>query len=172
MKRVEHEFIADNELFKIFFEEKGDKYLIHIDHNEYSADIKYLSPHIISINIKDRLYRCFVARSKEGFHIQCQGDQYFIKESSQDEDEAQSSEEKSREDMLKIKSTMPGKVIKIEVSEKEEVIVGQTLAIVEAMKMENEIKCSIKGIVKKVFASEGDLVDSDNPIMELEEKKE
>ena len=63
---------------------------------------------------------------------------------------------------------MPGKVIKINVSENEKVRKNQTLAIVEAMKMENEIKSSIDGTVKKIFAADGDLVDSENPLIELE----
>lgn len=168
---MEHEFVVDNKLLKIFLEKKGDQYVVGVGDDIYTADIKNLSPRIISIKIEDKVYRVFIARSNDGFYVQCRGDQYFIKDSDQDESEVQGSEERSREDMLNIKSTMPGKVIKIEVAEKQEVRVGQTLAIVEAMKMENEIKCSLKGFVKKIFASEGDLVDSDNPIMELEEKK-
>jgi pyruvate carboxylase subunit B len=41
------------------------------------------------------------------------------------------------------------------------------LAIVEAMKMENEIKSSLDGRVKKILVSVGDLVDSENPLIEL-----
>ncbi len=168
---MEHEFVVDNKLLKISVEGKGGNYVINIDDDQYTADIEHLSPHIVSIKREDKIYRVFIARSDDGFFVQCRGDQYFIKDSDQDESEVQGSEERSREDMLKIKSTMPGKVIKIEVKEKQEVSVGQTLVIVEAMKMENEIKSSLQGVVKKIFASEGDLVDSDNPIMELEEKK-
>lgn len=171
VNKVEHEFIVDNEFVKISIEEKGDKYIIGVDDNEYKADIQFLSSSIVSINLKDQIYRVIIEREKDGFYVHCQGDHYFIQDIDQDEGDVQSSEEKSREDMLQVKSTMPGKVIKIEVSEKEEVRVGQTLAIVEAMKMENEIKSSMEGIVKKIFASSGDLIDSDNPIMELEEKK-
>jgi len=169
---LEHEFMIDNELVKVSLEEKEDNYIVCFDGNEYKADIQTLSPSIISIKIKDHIFRVIVVKGKDGFYVYCQGDQYFIQDIEQDVDDIQSSEEKSREDMLKIKATMPGKVIKIEVSEKEEIKVGQTLAIVEAMKMENEIKSFMDGIVKKIFASAGDLVDSDNPIMELEEKKE
>jgi len=169
---LEHEFIIDNELVKVSLEEKEDNYIVCFDDNEYKADIQTLSPSIISIKIKDHIFRVIIEKGKDGFYVCCQGDQYFIQDIEQDVDDIQSSEEKSREDMLKIKATMPGKVIKIEVSEKEEIKVGQTLAIVEAMKMENEIKSFMDGIVKKIFASAGDLVDSDNPIMELEEKKE
>ncbi len=66
---------------------------------------------------------------------------------------------------------MPGKVIKVSVSENETVRKNQTLAIVEAMKMENEIKSSIEGYVKKIFVSAGDLVDSEKPLIELSLKK-
>ncbi|MBC8359536.1 MAG: hypothetical protein H8E54_11410, partial [Candidatus Aminicenantes bacterium] len=41
----------------------------------------------------------------------------------------------------------------------------------EAMKMENEIKSSIEGYVKKILVSAGDLVDSENPLMELVKKR-
>ncbi len=65
---------------------------------------------------------------------------------------------------------MPGKVIKIHVSENDEVRKNQTLAIVEAMKMENEIKSGIDGVIKKIHASPGELVDAQAPIFELELK--
>jgi len=39
---------------------------------------------------------------------------------------------------------------------------------VEAMKMENEIKASFDAVVIKIFAAAGDLVDSENPLIELE----
>jgi biotin carboxyl carrier protein len=70
-----------------------------------------------------------------------------------------------------VKAPMPGKIIKVYVKEKEEVRKNQTLAIVEAMKMENEIKSTIDGLVKKIHVAEGDLVDSDMPIIELENNK-
>ena len=62
------------------------------------------------------------------------------------------------------------KVVKINVTENEDVRKNQTLAIVEAMKMENEIKSPLDGVVKKVYASSGDLVDSEKPLVEIEPK--
>ncbi len=168
---MEHEFIIDDERLKILLKEVGEQFVVGVDSKEYKADIKSLTPNIVSIDIDEHIYRVYIAQSKDGFYAQCGGELFFIKDSDQDEDDIQSSEEKSREDMLRVKATMPGKIIKIEVSEKEEVKAGQTLVIVEAMKMENEIRSSINGIVKKIFAAAGDLVDSDKPILELEEKK-
>ncbi len=67
---------------------------------------------------------------------------------------------------------MPGKVVKILVSEGQPVEQGQTVAIVEAMKMENEIHAPIEGIVKKVFAKPGDQVNPDEAILRIEPYRE
>lgn len=48
--------------------------------------------------------------------------------------------------------------------------VGETLCMVEAMKMFNEIKSPVKGIVKKILSKEGDLVEFDQILFEIEEE--
>ena len=63
---------------------------------------------------------------------------------------------------------MPGQVVKIQVSQGDVVHKNQTLAIVEAMKMENELKSTGPARVKKICAAEGDLVDAGQVIVELE----
>jgi biotin carboxyl carrier protein len=52
-------------------------------------------------------------------------------------------------------ASMPGKIVRVLVSEKAEVEAGQGIIIVEAMKMQNEIKSPKKGIVQKLIAVEG-----------------
>jgi len=65
---------------------------------------------------------------------------------------------------------MPGKVIKVQVTVGESVRKNQTLVIVEAMKMENEIRSAIEGVVRKIHVAAGDLVDPERPMIELEAK--
>ncbi len=67
---------------------------------------------------------------------------------------------------------MPGKVVKILVQENQPVEKGQTIAIVEAMKMENEIHAPIDGIVKKIFVKPGDQVNPDDALIRIEPYKE
>lgn len=55
-------------------------------------------------------------------------------------------------------TTMPGRVLKICVQKDEKVKKGQVLAVVEAMKMENEIKSTREGVIKKVLYKESDVV--------------
>ena len=60
----------------------------------------------------------------------------------------------------KVNSPMPGNIIDIKVAAGDTVTNGQTLLILEAMKMENEIKAPCDGTVAGVHVSKGDTVDS------------
>jgi len=60
----------------------------------------------------------------------------------------------------KIISPMPGKVIQIKVAKGDEVKKGQTLMIVEAMKMENYIVSPTDGVVEEISVKVGDMVNS------------
>jgi len=55
---------------------------------------------------------------------------------------------------------MPGKIIAVLVAEGDKVEKGQGLVIVEAMKMENEVRCPINGEVKEVRVKTGDAVEA------------
>jgi propionyl-CoA carboxylase alpha chain len=63
---------------------------------------------------------------------------------------------------------MPGVITSVAVSAGDEVEAGQTLATVEAMKMENVLKAERKGVVKRVAASAGQSLAVDELIMEFE----
>ena len=64
-------------------------------------------------------------------------------------------------------SPMPGKVIKVNVKEGDDVMEGDVLCVVEAMKMENNIKAMASAKVAKVCVAEGDKVDVKNILIEL-----
>ncbi|MEM6886833.1 MAG: acetyl/propionyl/methylcrotonyl-CoA carboxylase subunit alpha [Pseudomonadota bacterium] len=63
---------------------------------------------------------------------------------------------------------MPGLVVKLSVSEGDEVQEGQALCTIEAMKMENILRAERKGTVAKINAAEGDSLAVDDVIMEFE----
>lgn len=65
------------------------------------------------------------------------------------------------------KSPMPGTLTKLKVQVGDKVNLGDTLAIVEAMKMENEVLAPIDGVVKEIYATQGMQIGSDVAIMLL-----
>jgi propionyl-CoA carboxylase alpha chain len=62
---------------------------------------------------------------------------------------------------------MPGLVMSIAVTEGQEVKAGETVAVVEAMKMENVLRAEIDGTVKKINAKPGDSLAVDAVILEF-----
>ena len=64
-------------------------------------------------------------------------------------------------------SPMPGLVVSIEVTVGQEVKEGETLAVIEAMKMQNIIKAEREGVVKAVGPKAGDSVAADEVLVEF-----
>jgi propionyl-CoA carboxylase alpha chain len=62
---------------------------------------------------------------------------------------------------------MPGLVVSIAVNEGQEVKAGETLAVVEAMKMQNVLRAEHDGVVKKIHASPGATLAVDALILEF-----
>ncbi len=63
---------------------------------------------------------------------------------------------------------MPGKVIKVEVSEGDRVVAGQVLVIIEAMKMEHSLRAPHDGLVATLHAAEGEQVESEQLLVVVE----
>lgn len=66
-----------------------------------------------------------------------------------------------------LSAPMPGKVVKILVAEGESVQEGQTLLILEAMKMQNECKSTFTGVVSKLHIQEGSIVETASSMVEI-----
>ena len=66
-----------------------------------------------------------------------------------------------------IKAPMPGLVLKVLVEENAEVKKGDNLLVLEAMKMENILKSSTDGTVKKVLIKQGDKVEKNQILVQF-----
>lgn len=67
-----------------------------------------------------------------------------------------------------VKSPMPGRVVRILVAAKDAIAAGQTLCVVEAMKMENEVKAKVACTVVDVHVVEGATVEASAKLFTLE----
>lgn len=66
-----------------------------------------------------------------------------------------------------IKAPMPGLVLKVLVEENAEIKKGDNLLILEAMKMENILKSSTDGTVKKILIMQGDKVEKNQVLVQF-----
>ncbi len=60
---------------------------------------------------------------------------------------------------------MPGKVVRVLVKPGDEVVARQGVVVVEAMKMENELRAGRAGLVREVLVAEGMSVDAGTPLV-------
>ena len=67
-----------------------------------------------------------------------------------------------------VRSPMPGRVISVLVRPGDRVSQGDEVCVVEAMKMEQSIRCGRDGVVKKVLVKATDPVKANDPLIELE----
>ena len=67
-------------------------------------------------------------------------------------------------------SPMPGKILKVLVSVGSSVAQGDTLMVMEAMKMEHTIRACRDGVVEEIFFREGDLAKENSPLVRLKEE--
>src|SRR5262249_48954231 len=74
----------------------------------------------------------------------------------------------SSQGLKKIVAPMPGKIVRIVAPAGTEVEAGQPVVVIEAMKMQNELKSPKKGKVKKINVSEGAAVEAGQTLAEVE----
>lgn len=70
-------------------------------------------------------------------------------------------------DEKKIEAVIPGTIQKIMVKEGDEVDAGTPLLILEAMKMRNEVRSPVDGVVRKIYVTEGEMVPKFHLLVEM-----
>lgn len=150
---------------------KDNDYTIRVDDKEYKADIIEVERGVYSIIINHQSFNVELVNgaNPRSFTVNTYHSSY--------EAEVIDAEEKYRQSRSKglighhsnvIESPMPGKVVKLFVSEGDEVEAGQTLIIISAMKMESEFKAPISGRVISITTTEGATVEGKQPLIIIE----
>jgi 3-methylcrotonyl-CoA carboxylase alpha subunit len=164
--------LVDNQKFEVqILSKTNTNYHLQIDGNSYCGQAKELSEHFIRIDLNAHGIKMYLSDAKElGTRLSYHGETYTLKRDDllylTDFFDASSDQAISDQ----IKSPMPGKLIKIDISEGDFVKKGERLLIVEAMKMENNILMPRDGIIKEIKAKIGEMVNSTSPLVIIEEE--
>lgn len=71
--------------------------------------------------------------------------------------------------LQQIRAPMPGLVLSLRVEEGQQVKIGDGLVVLEAMKMENELRAEADGTVKSIHVARGDAVGKNDLLVEIED---
>lgn len=144
-------------------------YRVAVDGNEFLVDGKRTGHSNYSLIIENRSFEVDVDIAEDEYRILVDGRSYHIH--LVDERRVRLGGFQSGvqpQGRQEVWMPMPGKVIAVLVGEGEKVEKGQGLAIVEAMKMENEVQSPISGEVKEVKVKAGDSLEAGTVLVVVE----
>lgn len=162
----------DNKAYSTEIENiRNNSYTFIFNNEPHKAALESIDMGCLNIKIDEQPYRFFVSKDENGQgYISLDSFNFRIRRNDVLSDNAEllgSYDQLAKKGSGKIVSPMPGKVIKINVKEGDQVRKGNTLMIVEAMKMENHITSPSDGIVEKVNVKQGDMVNGSTRLIEL-----
>ena len=142
--------------------------LAEIDGEQVSASIEPIDANTLSVVHKNHRYITHFAVADNKIFVFVNGQQYVFEKTDQGAAALQPGIEAAGAAGNVVGAPMPGKLLKIFVNEGQSIGKGDRLFIIEAMKMENEVKSSREGVVKKIHFKENDLVSVGEPVVELD----
>lgn len=144
-------------------------YRVVVEGNEFLVDGKKTGRTNYSLIVENRSFEIEVDNTEDEYRVLVDGRNYhvhLVDERRMRPGSAQSGIE--LQGRQKISVPMPGKVIAVLVSEGDKVEKGQELVIVEAMKMENEVRSPISGEVKEIKVKPGEAVEGGAALVVVE----
>ena len=139
----------------------GEK--IKLESGEHEFEVQDLAPGCLILQNSKVRYRARVVRQKDRIYVWLGGCTFEFQIPSTD-DVAAHSRAKSSD----IRAPMPGTLIKLFVKEGDPVEEDQVVAVLEAMKMEHQLRAPFSGKVKQVTGAIGSVIDADAVIVALE----
>jgi biotin carboxyl carrier protein len=147
--------------YSVEIEEIGKSlYRVAIDGNEFLVDGKKTGRTNYSLIVDNRSFEIEVDSAEDEYWVLVDGRNYHVQ--LVDERRVRVGGDQSDLQLRgrqKVSVPMPGKVIEVLVAEGDSVERGQGLVIVEAMKMENEVRSPTAGEVKEIKVKPGDAVE-------------
>ncbi len=140
-----------------------DENIVEIDNVQMNYAITELSPSKFILKINNKIYETSLWKKSDSEDSILVNNYYTnlnIRTTLQEKAyKLLSASQSNSETVTIIKSPMPGLVFKILKNAGDNIVKGETVMILEAMKMENEIKSNIDGKIKEIFVSEGKPVE-------------
>jgi biotin carboxyl carrier protein len=135
-----------------------------------SAQIQAVGEHLFSVILGSRSFTVLACRTNGGFEVLCDGRYHHVQVDTERGRllKKYSTGRGGKARHTEIHAPMPAMVIRVEVAPGDEVKEGQGLVILEAMKMENEIKAQHSGRVKAVRVEKGKAVEKGELLIEME----
>jgi biotin carboxyl carrier protein len=154
-----YDIIIDGEHYRLDLNRADGRWSCFVDGREVEVDAVLVRPDVLSLRIGNRAYEVKCERVGADTHVWV-GSERFAAEVHDPRSLRGRVREVDERGPKKLTSPMPGKIVRVLLSEGAEVEAGTGVLVVEAMKMQNEIKSPKKGTIQKILVSEGAAVNA------------
>ncbi len=153
----------------IEFSTSGEIVKAIIDGNEYEVVSSNPEPGVYLIKDGGNIYEVFVSKKESGdFHVNLSGNDLDISIADPKRLRRGASVSSDHDGLAEIKTAMPGKIVRVLVSVGDEVEKNDGVIVVEAMKMQNELKSPKSGTVREIRFAEGSTVSAGDILISIE----
>lgn len=149
----------------------GEKVFAEIDGRKYELEASEPEPNIFLLKNQGKIYEIFVSpreNSNEPFQVKVKNSEFKINLIDPKRLRSAGSGVEHGEGLAEIKTTMPGKVVRVLAEQGAEIKAGEGVIVVEAMKMQNEIKSPKDGVVTEIRFAEGATVNAGDVLAVIE----
>jgi len=163
-----YEVAIDGKSYRLELERAGGRWQCRLDGREIQIDAVLARRDVLSVLIEGKAYEIKRERTATDMHLWVGSASYAAE--LRDPRSLRSRKDGAGDEQgpKKLVAPMSGKVVRILVHEEAEVEAGQGIVVVEAMKMQNEIKSPKKGVVQKIVAAEGANVNAGDVLAVVE----
>lgn len=142
-----------------------------VDGRSYDLDVSEPEKELFLIKNGSKISQVFVSpKSSTGseFGVTIHGQALDVEIIDPKRLRGRGNDDERADGIAEIKTAMPGKVVRILVESGAEVAKGDGIIVVEAMKMQNELKSPKDGTVKEIRATEGQTVNAGEVLVIIE----
>ena len=161
----------NHEKHEIALKQTGDNVFAEIDGRSYELEAHEVEPNVYLLKHENKIYQIFVSPNQnpnEPFMVSVGTNNFEIKISDPKRLRGAGLGSEPGEGLAEIKTAMPGKVVRILVEVGAQINQGDGVIIVEAMKMQNEMKSPKNGTVKEIRVQEGATVNAGDILAVIE----
>jgi biotin carboxyl carrier protein len=139
----------------------SNRWLARIDGRETLADVAEISPNVFSVLCHGKSFEVWVTPAVDGtLKLQVRSHEFTAEVIDPRAWSGRRHGHVEAEGRQQIVAPMPGKVVRVLVEAGDQVEMGQGLLVVEAMKMQNEIRSPKSGKIERVLAKAGQPVNA------------
>ena len=154
-----YDVTIDGKNYRLDLNRADGRWSCRLDGQDVEVDAVLVRPDVLSLRIENLAYEVKSELVANDLHLWV-GDARFAAEVRDPRSLRGRARAGDDHGPKKITAPMPGKVVRLLVREGDEVEAGAGVAVVEAMKMQNEIKSPKKGKIQKILVSEGATVNA------------